>query len=156
MNLKEPNSRLTRWRLKLSEYNFSVTYKQGKCNTNADALSRIEICNEETSSIIANPTINQPTLDDSNTLTAHTDAEKPILEVPISDDPLNKFNRQIHFIVVDNFKGRATVTKPFDTHTRTAIQLSKSNLELDVVNAIKEYVNPKVRTGILITPPLEM
>lgn len=156
MNLKEPNSRLTRWRLKLSEYNFSVVYKQGKSNTNADALSRIELCNEETSSVIANPSINQPTLDQSATLTAHTDAEKPILEVPITDDPLNKFNRQIHFTVVDNFKGRTTITKPFETHTRTAIQLSKSNLELDVVNAIKEYVNPKVKTGILINPPLEM
>lgn len=156
MNLKEPNSRLTRWRLKLSEYNFTVIYKQGKSNTNADALSRIEICNEETSSVTANPTDNPPTLDESRTLTVHTDAEKPILEVPISDDPLNKFNRQIHFTIVGDFKGRTVVTKPFDTHTRTAIQLSKSNLETDVVNAIKEFVNPKVKTGILINPPLEM
>lgn len=156
MNLKEPNSRLTRWRLKLSEYNFSVIYKQGKSNTNADALSRIELLNEETSSVIVNPSIKEPTLDESRTLTVHTDAEKPILEVPITDDPLNKFNRQIHFTVVDNFKSRTSVTKPFDTHTRTSIQLTKSNLELDVVNAIKEYVNPKVRTGILITPALEM
>lgn len=156
MNLKEPNSRLTRWRLKLSEYNFTVIYKQGKFNTNADALSRIELCNEETSSIAVNPTVNQPSLDNSRTLTAHTDAEKPILEVPITDDPLNKFIRQIHFTIVDNFKGKLSVSKPFDTHTRISIQLSRSNLETDLVNAIKEYVNPKVRTGILITPPLEM
>lgn len=54
MNIKEPNSRLTRWRLKLSEYDFSVIYKQGKYNCNADALSRIEIHNEEANSIAVN------------------------------------------------------------------------------------------------------
>lgn len=156
MNLKEPNSRLTRWKLKLSEYDFTVIYKQGKCNTNADALSRIEIHNEEISSIVANPTEKAPSLDNSDTLTAHTDAENPILEVPITDEPLNKFHRQICFTIVGDIKGKTKVSKPFESHTRTTIQLSKSNLEQDVVNAVKEYVNPKVKTGIIIHPPLEM
>jgi len=30
-----------RWRLKLEEYDYKVVYKEGKQNTNADALSRI-------------------------------------------------------------------------------------------------------------------
>lgn len=51
MNVKEPNSRLTRWRLKLSEYNYTVIYKKGKSNTNADALSRIELHVEQTDEI---------------------------------------------------------------------------------------------------------
>ena len=33
-------SRLTRWRIKLSDYNYTIEYKKGKSNTNADALSR--------------------------------------------------------------------------------------------------------------------
>ncbi|XP_034945011.1 glutamic acid-rich protein-like [Chelonus insularis] len=37
---KDPTSRLTRWRLKLEEYEFTVVYKAGKTNINADALSR--------------------------------------------------------------------------------------------------------------------
>lgn len=156
MNLKEPNSRLTRWRLKLSEYNFTTIYKQGKHNTNADALSRIEINNEDTSSIVVNPSEKPPSITGSTTATAHTGAEHPILEIPISDDPLNKFNRQICFVIVGDIKKRPTVTKPFETHTRTTIQLSESNLEDDVINAIKEYVNPKVRTGLIIHPPLAM
>lgn len=39
-NVKDPTSRLIRWRLKLAEYDYTVTYKAGKINCNADALSR--------------------------------------------------------------------------------------------------------------------
>lgn len=166
MNSKETSSRVTRWKLKLSEYNFDIVYKPGKHNLNADTLSRVEIHNEEISSMIVN-TSNRPpseadsttlTADsatltaDSATLTAHTSNENPILEVPITDEPLNKFNRQIVFTIVGDVKRRPVVSKPFETHTRTSIQLSESNLEEDLVNSIKEYVNPKIKTGIMILP----
>ena len=156
MNLKEPNSRLTRWKLKLSEYDFSVVYKKGLSNTNADALSRVQIHNEETSSMIVNASERPPSVGNSSTASVHTSLENPILDVPIVDDPLNKFHRQICITVVGDIKKRPTVSKPFDTHTRTAVQVSQSNLENDVVNIIKEYVNPKVKTALLINPPLAM
>lgn len=41
-SLKEPNSKLVRWRLKLEEFDYKIEYKKGKYNTNADALSRIQ------------------------------------------------------------------------------------------------------------------
>lgn len=41
--LKEPNSKLLRWKLRLEEYDFEVIYKKGKYNSNADALSRITL-----------------------------------------------------------------------------------------------------------------
>lgn len=41
--LKEPNSKLTRWRLRLQEYDFNVIFKNGKQNVTADALSRIRL-----------------------------------------------------------------------------------------------------------------
>jgi hypothetical protein len=41
MNVKDPGSRLMRWRIKLVEYDYKVVYKKGALNTNADALSRI-------------------------------------------------------------------------------------------------------------------
>jgi hypothetical protein len=54
MNIKDPGSRLLRWRIKLEEYDYEVIYKKGALNTNADALSRIsglaledEVCPEE-------------------------------------------------------------------------------------------------------------
>lgn len=39
-SIKDPTSRLVRWRLKLAEYEYEVKYKAGKTNVNADALSR--------------------------------------------------------------------------------------------------------------------
>ena len=41
MLLKDPNSKLLRWKIKLDEYNFEIKYKERKLNTNADALSRV-------------------------------------------------------------------------------------------------------------------
>lgn len=156
MSLKEPNSRLTRWKLKLSEYDFTVIYRKGSSNTNADALSRIQINNEETSSMVANASDRPPSRSNSATISAHTSQENPILEIPIVDVPLNKFHRQIHITVVGDIKKRPTASKPFETHTRTSVQVSNSNLETDIINVIKEYVSPKVKTALLINPPLAM
>lgn len=43
MNVKDPNSRLMRWRLKLEEFDYEILYKSGKTNTNADSLSQIPV-----------------------------------------------------------------------------------------------------------------
>ena len=42
-NVKDPSSRLLRWRLKLEEYDYGGVYKPGARNTNAVALSRINV-----------------------------------------------------------------------------------------------------------------
>lgn len=41
--VKDPGSRLVRWRLQLEEFDYEVVYKPGTQNTNSDALSRIGI-----------------------------------------------------------------------------------------------------------------
>lgn len=48
LSLKVPNSRLTKWQLRLEEFDFEIKYKKGKDNTVADALSRIEVDTKET------------------------------------------------------------------------------------------------------------
>lgn len=42
--MKNDNARLTRWSLALQPYNFTVSYRAGKDNANADGLSRGAIC----------------------------------------------------------------------------------------------------------------
>jgi hypothetical protein len=41
-NLTLSSERLTRWRLKLAEYDFVIQYRRDSANGNADAMSRIE------------------------------------------------------------------------------------------------------------------
>lgn len=41
-NIKDPSSRLMRWRIRLEEYHFDIYHKKGQLNTNVDALSRIQ------------------------------------------------------------------------------------------------------------------
>jgi hypothetical protein len=40
-NVKDPSSRLLRWRLKLEEYDFTIHYRSGKTISHADFLPRI-------------------------------------------------------------------------------------------------------------------
>lgn len=40
-NCQNPSSKLVRWRLRLSEYQYEIKYKPGRMNSNADGLSRL-------------------------------------------------------------------------------------------------------------------
>ena len=40
-NIKNPTPKIARWLLQLEEYNFTVIYKKGNLNTNADVMSRL-------------------------------------------------------------------------------------------------------------------
>lgn len=39
-SIKDPSSRLWKWRTRLAEYDYEICYKKGTLNSNADALSR--------------------------------------------------------------------------------------------------------------------
>jgi len=41
MNVKDPGSRLLRWRIHLEEFDYEIIHKRGSQNTNTDAWSRI-------------------------------------------------------------------------------------------------------------------
>lgn len=73
----------------------------------------------------------------------HTSAEDPILEIPISEDPLNKFRQQIIINVVNRSpKIKPLETKPFDTYLRISTEISTQNMTNDLIDFIKKHVNP--------------
>ena len=51
MTIAEPSGRLMRWRLRLSEFDFTIQYKRVVQNTQADALLRLATLGETTSDI---------------------------------------------------------------------------------------------------------
>ncbi|GBP32232.1 Retrovirus-related Pol polyprotein from transposon 17.6 [Eumeta japonica] len=66
--LKEPNAKLTRWRLRLQEYDYDIKHTKGRENKVADALSRIELQNNE-----------------SNAATVHSNNDDDETGIPIVD-----------------------------------------------------------------------
>ncbi|CAK1542632.1 unnamed protein product [Leptosia nina] len=85
--------------------------------------------------------------------TKHTSHEDPILEIPISDDPLNIFRRQIVIkITSTSTNTKPTVSKPFEGYSKVSVTINEANLEESVISLIKKYADPKIRTGILVQP----
>lgn len=81
--IKEPNSKLMRWRLQMGEYDYDINYKEGHLNKVADCLSRMEINNNEVDPV-SSPSMS---VDDSECTNAEMETRRP----------LNFFKRQIIF-----------------------------------------------------------
>lgn len=91
-SLKEPNSKLVRWRLRLEEFDYDIIYKKGKFNVNADCLSRITVNALENESIINNPgEVNQEILEYLRESTQNMDLNQP--ETPLNQN-LSTTNEQ--------------------------------------------------------------
>lgn len=92
-SIKDPGSRLARWRLKLEEYDYTIEYKPGKINKNADALSRIKVnhykdCSDLSNkiSILASNKDENET-DDFRNRPSTSRQEIPIDEIESDDEP---------------------------------------------------------------------
>lgn len=134
-NLKEPNSKLIRWRLKLEEYDYTVVYKKGKLNSNADALSRIKINLHETESTINNPgDVNQETLEFLNEFANNPENYEPLPST--SNDGLTQPKIIIHSDIQIK-----PPNKPCDSD-QTPHSLSK-NTSNDAIPIQDEIINNK-------------
>lgn len=87
-SVKDPGSRLVRWRLKLEEFEYEIIYKCGKNNTNADALSRPAVMN--TNSI--NPTLNNDTSTSTTQTQAHSEDYLQINYSHFTENPTYSFD----------------------------------------------------------------
>lgn len=144
MNLKEPNSKLVRWRLKLEEFDYEVVYKKGKWNTNADALSRVKI-NDPYSPNCHELNVNDNT-DGTLHSTAHSLEENLNDGIAISEKPLNEFNLQM--ILEIGEKGSPMVVENiFRNRQRRTIRRPIFNEE-EMIDIFKKFLAPNRLTAV--------
>jgi hypothetical protein len=112
MNLKDPTGKLARWRLLLSEYQFTIEYKSGKQHKNVDALSRAPVEGasdeyEDSPRIFFVEEINMKQYQDEDTwcqsIKAKLNADRPIYRnYHLINDILHRriyFNDQIYELI---------------------------------------------------------
>lgn len=168
-SLREPNSKLVRWRLKLEEFDYNIQYKKGTQNKVADPLSRIECLVNETDppifkymekfnenplqsdnndSIIVEP-------DDDPDETVHSNHENPIIGIPIIEKPINYYKNQIIVTEVNHPSKDIEIHKLFNNqYQRYIIQISKTHFEEELVKFIKQYLVPNVSYHIYFQSPV--
>uniref|UniRef100_A0A146L2U0 RNA-directed DNA polymerase n=1 Tax=Lygus hesperus TaxID=30085 RepID=A0A146L2U0_LYGHE len=154
-SLKEPNSKLFRWKLRLEEFNFEIKYKKGKHNANADALSRIEINTKE---FIESPEETSPSMivnldqepENLDCETIHSDKEgKDIGKIPIKDNAVNHSKNQIIIQVGEQFNTEVKIEKLFKNEkTRITVKFPQRNIEDEITKFLIEHINPKTSYGL--------
>lgn len=143
MNLKDPNTKLVRWRLKLEEYDYEITYKKGKSNTNADALSRIR-----PQEINLNEVDNHSIQGTSGT-TIHSATEDLNDGIPISERPLNEFNLQL---ILENSDRQPSNLLSIIFRNKQRRTIRNPNFSEDnIIDIFKQYTPPNKVTAIFTT-----
>lgn len=166
--IKEPNARLMRWKEKLSDFDFNVIHKRGKDNKVADALSRVEIQNNEidqlddNASLIANigeePDITDEDLDRiiqsqifennaaieademrTNLDTVHSTNDDDGKCIPISEQSVNIFPNRVIFNSGEQFK--ITTTRPFQRNTY-CVTIRINSVHEDLLKFMQETFEP--------------
>lgn len=168
-SLKDPSSKLLRWRIKMEEFDYKIIYKKGKLNTNADALSRIEIHTKDTNDISVlkdyireqNDRTDEDNLDNASIIvqpdkepqqnlyeenddgTIHSnDEQDPIVGVPTLETAVNFGANQVIFTKVLHSPAKEKKLILFEKKRRFLVQLSENNFDVDVLNFIKENIIP--------------
>ncbi|XP_055383292.1 uncharacterized protein LOC129613316 [Condylostylus longicornis] len=95
-SLKEPNSKLQRWKIRLNEYEFDIEYLRGKENRVADFLSRINTNKQEINLNDISENVNRE--NDTDMATIHSGVEDLHDHIPIVDHIVNTYLTQIHIV----------------------------------------------------------
>lgn len=145
-NLKEPNSKLMRWRLRLEEFDYQIIYKKGKFNTNADCLSRISINALENESII-----NNPGDVDENILEYLRELSENVME---QNHPIPGTSNDNKIKILSDIQIQPTLMQNEDDHPISTTQHSNANeFTNDGIKIYDEIINNKTNQIIVIPNP---
>lgn len=140
----------------------SPSYADNSSNANADALSRIELQNNDTSPIetqIVDADIDQLSMVANNrtevpqdeTQTVHTSLENPTLEIPMCENTINTCNNQIFIEIVHHSPQKPITKQIFPNKRRTYVQISQNNFDSDIISFFKDQIDPNVTYGIYLS-----
>lgn len=131
-SVKEPNSRLFRWKIKLSEYNYEIRYKKGRQNGNADALSRIQINHNEEENSNGNRS------NENNTEN----------RIPLTKSPLNVFKNQI---IIQKTNSGSLKIKNKNAFNKQRKIIYVKDLDNDIAIVIlKNHCNPNTLNALYV------
>lgn len=129
-SLTNSNSKIIRWKLDLSEFDYEISYKPGKQNVVADALSRIRTEDE----------VNANTSSEDDLETIHSADTSDDYFINCTERAINLFRTQLIFKIgnIDTDLHEEVFPK-FNRYTIVKPQYT----ETDLVHAFKNYLNPK-------------
>ncbi|GBP51587.1 Retrovirus-related Pol polyprotein from transposon 17.6 [Eumeta japonica] len=125
--LKEPNAKLTRWRLRLQEYDYDIKHTKGRENKVADALSRIELQNNE-----------------SNAATVHSNNDDDETGIPIVDGFAHSRKNRIFLQESPTPKWRRDKNDVY-------IKIPLVNFDTEFSKNWKKYIDPKKTDYAVVT-----
>lgn len=134
--MKNTNSKLTRWKLQLEEFEYTPMYIKGKNNVVADALSRI----------------NETHVNETSDATIHSAESDNEDLIRISEQPLNAFKDQIIFLQrKSSSKLPARILKIlFQSKNRQTFFYCEYNMQT-MIDLIKQFFGPN-RTFAIYSP----
>ena len=147
-NIKDPSSKLVRWRLSLEEYDYEIFYKKGKQNVVADGLSRIKInLNDVNNSELGseNLSIQNNVNENSDIMTVHSADTDDSHFIKMALNPVNSFANQIVLEVSEN--QIKSVEKLFGNIIRTTVAKPSFD-ESEILKIFKDHLDYKKRNCI--------
>lgn len=152
-NMKDPSTKLVRWRLYLGEFDFEIKYRKGSQNVVADGLSRIRIDNDlnASESSVENASLAQNIGDVSDDVTAHSADTDDSHFIPMTTNAINSYSNQIFLNFNDSIE--SNVDQIFPKVIRTSIK-RPSFSKADILKIFKDHLDYKKINCIACPEPL--
>jgi hypothetical protein len=173
-SLKDPSSKLTRMRLDLEEYDFTIEYFKGSDNVVADALSRMSFddiknientnkilkvttraqAREKVDNNLINTNVNINNTNNSNNVNIDNPRVVNFNKTPSKGMPqliTKNFNNNISFEIF--YKKKILMKLKFSIHDKMAHIIRNVMLEIEKlnINHVKLYMNDKIFQNISLT-----